>query len=262
MTQKERVFLLSKIPYRDSDLVVNFLSAANGKLSSIVYRGRKIGGKSDFTSEPGALLEIEYRIKENKDFIQLLNFNNISQKDFANFSLNQFYFHSYLLELTSRISHPGDPATELFEILTIYNNFPWVPQERLIFIGWILWQIIKQGGYAIDFHSCVNCGCVTWQKEGAKKPSFRKETYQLAENSGHLICSKCQPPQESEKTISAAIIKIFWLFDSTNDFEMMQQRIPMIYIVSTIKLLNQYLLESFEISLKSLPLFLLSLNSE
>ncbi len=259
-TIKEKVFLLSATPYRDSDLVVNFLSVFHGKLSAVIYGGKKIGKKSSFSYHAGDYLEIEIRTQESKDFVQIINTAGLLLLDLEKFPYNRFLFHSYLLELVGRIAQPGNPAEELHEILLINNQLDWIPKESSRFIGWALWQIIKHGGYGIDFHSCAECSRETWQTGKQLEPIFRKESYQLLENSGNLVCGKCRPFDEKDGTLSSAMIKILWLFDSAPDFLQIAPKFPKEIIDPLVLFLNRYLLRCFEIRPKSLSMFLSSLK--
>jgi len=259
VNKKDKVFLLTKTPYKESDLVINLLSASEGKLSTIIYGGKKIGTRSSFTYHPGDLLEIEYRIKEEKDFIQILNIHALSLQDIDSFSYHRFLFHSYLLEIITKITQPGNPAEELFETLVTNLQLKWESNE-LWNICWMIWQIIKNGGYAIDFLRCAICEKEIWRSTSQNDVSLRKASYQLKENSGQLVCDQCKPLPDGKPTISAAMIKILWLFENSSELTEVSQHVPGVFLVKLIKFLNHHLLQSFDFSPKSLPLFLSSLK--
>ena len=259
MNKKDKVFLLTKTSYKESDLVVNFLSASDGKLSAIVYGGKKIGSKSSFTYHPGDLLEVELRIKENKDFVQLENIHPLALQQIDSFSYNRFIFHSYLLEVVSRITHPGNPAIELFDTLKSNLQLNWISNE-LRNICWIIWQIVKYGGYEIDFQSCAQCHKAIWRSQSPGEVSLRKASYQLIQYSGNLVCNECNPTPENKQIVSPAMIKILWIFEQSQDIAKVSETIPDTYYIHLIKFLNQHLLQSFEISPNSLSMFLSSLK--
>jgi len=259
VNKKEKVFLLTKTPYKESDLVVNFLSASDGKLSAIVYGGKKIGTKSSFSYHPGDLLEVDLRFKENKDFVQLENIHPLALQDIDSFSYNRFIFHSYLLEVVSRITQPGNPANELFDTLKSNLQLNWRSNE-LRNMCWIIWQIVKHGGYEIDFQSCAQCQKEIWRSKLTGEVTLRKASYQLIQYSGHLVCNQCNPSQENKQVVSTAMIKILWIFEQSQDVAEVSETIPDTYYISLIKFLNRYLLQSFEISPNSLSMFLSSLK--
>lgn len=258
MNKKDKVFLLTKTPYKESDLVVNLLSALDGKLSAIVYGGKKIGTKSSFTYQPGDLLEVDLVFKENKDFVQLQNIHPLAVQKVESFSYNQFLFHTYFIEIISKITQPGNPAEELFNTLKSNLQLNWKTHE-LRNICWILWQIVKHGGYAFDFSECAQCQKEIWRSKTPGDVTLRKAIYQLIQNSGHLVCNECKPSENME-IITTAMIKILWIFDQSHDVGEVSKTIPDSYYISLIKFLNQHLLQSFEISPKSLPMFLSSLK--
>ena len=251
--------MLSKTPYKDSDLVVNLLSESEGKLAAIVYGGKKIGTKSSFTYHPGDLLEVDLHFKENKDFVQLVNFHPLALQNIESFSYNRFLFHSYLLEIISRITQPGNPAAELFDTLLANLSLDWKTNE-LRNMCWILWQIVKHGGYVIDFHACSQCEKQIWRSDASGEIAIRKARYQLIQYSGRLICDQCKPSQEDKLVMTTAMIKILWFFEQSEELEVVTNAIPDTYFIQLIKFLNQHLLQSFEIMPKSLSMFLSSLK--
>ncbi|MCP4755640.1 MAG: hypothetical protein GY866_32655 [Proteobacteria bacterium] len=259
-TTKETVFLLSAFPYRDSDLVANFLSPSNGKLSAVIHRGRKIGKTSSFTFQPGDHLEIEYGTWENRDFIKILNTSALRLLKLDAFPYDRFLFHSYLLELIVRISRPGNPAQELVDILAVNNRLEWSGEQKTKFMAWSFWRIVGHGGYGLDYHICAKCQNRTWQTDPQQNSVFRKETYQLHHEGGRLVCGICEPAMKKGRILSPAMIKVLWLFDAISDFDRIQQRIPEDTLKPLISILNDYLLHSFEISPKSLELFLSTLK--
>ena len=255
MDIKDKVFLLTKIPYKDTDLVVNLLSSTEGKLSAIIYGGRKIGSPSSFTYHPGDLLELEYRVRENRDFIHILNIQSIAVHDINAFSYHRFLFHSYLLEIISKITQPGNPGAELFNTLLANLQLNWASNE-IRNICWIIWQIIKFGGYEIDFQTCSRCNRDIWRLLESGDVVLRKARYQLYKSSGRLVCDQCQPFPNEALIVSTAMIKILWMFENSQDIGIVSEPIPDFYLIRLIKFLNHHLLRSFELTPKSLPLFL------
>ncbi|MBT3225767.1 MAG: DNA repair protein RecO [Deltaproteobacteria bacterium] len=259
-TLKEPLFLVTSTPYRDSDIIVNLLSSRNGKLSAIVYNGRKLGKTSSFLYQPGDLLDVEYRIKESDDFIRILNIAGKSILNARDFSYKRFLFHSYLLEIISKISQPGNPSGELFEILADNNRCSWAAKQILYFIGRFIWQLIQHSGFGVDYHTCKNCQRQTWQVDENRGPVFRKEQYRFHHDSGAMVCSSCSPITDIKETLTPAMLKVIWILDNTARDEAPPAGIPDAIMVDVIKCLNQYLLQRYGIRPKSLPLFFDSLK--
>lgn len=251
---------MTLVPYRDSDLVVNLLSPRQGKLSAVINRGRKIGKSSSFTYQPGDLLDVEYQVKESTDFIRIINSAGKSTLNNAVFSYDRFLFHSYLLELITRISQPGNPSEDLYEILLENNSWVWKKAHSLLRMARFIWLLIQHGGFGIDYHTCGNCGKPTWRYNEQQEAVFRRENYRFQLNSGSLLCHSCVPVSNPEELISPAMLKVMWILDTTADFLEYVPEIPISVMKSVICCLNQYLLQRYEIRPKSLILFLESLD--
>lgn len=260
-TVKEALFLISSTPYRDSDLIVNLLSSQNGKLSAVKYQGRKIGKSSSFLFQPGDLLDVEYRIKESDDFIKIVNIAGKSVLNVSDFTYARFLFHSYLLEIVLKISQPGNPSAELFEILTYNNRCSWKASRTLFFMTHFIWLLIQQSGYGVDYHTCRNCQRQTWRFNQKQEPVFRKERYNFQPDSGAFICNSCNPVTTTDGIITPAMLKVMWMMDESETDQALQAEIPDDVLIDVINCLNPYLLQRYGIRPKSLPLFLNSLKT-
>ena len=258
-TLKEPLFLITSTPYRDSDLIVNLLSSHNGKLSAVIYNGRKIGKTSSFLYQPGDLLDVEYQFKESDDFVRIINITGKSTLHAKDFSYKRFLFHSYLLEIISKISQPGNPSIELFNILADNNRCSWVPNQALFFMGRFIWQLIQNSGFSVDYHTCRNCHRQTWRFADDKQAVFRKENYRFLYNNEAMVCNTCKPITNEQEIITPAMLKVIWIFDNIEGDQAPSADIPDVVMVDVIKCLNQYLLQCYEIRPKSLPLFFNSL---
>jgi len=260
-TTKEPLFLLSSIPYRDSDLVVNLLSSQHGKLSSVIYSGRKIGKTSSFLFQPGDLLEVEYQVKESNDFVKVINISSIATLSTDKFSYNRFLFHSYLLEVISKISQPGNPSDDLFNILLTNNQCKWKKEKSFYLIGRMIWMLTQHGGFGIDYHTCGKCQRPTMRFNESQTPSFRKENYQFSSNSGALLCDNCTPVTDPEELITPSMLKVMWTMDTDISDHPETVTIPDSIMIEVILCLNRYLIQQYEIKPKSLSLFLGSLKA-
>jgi DNA repair protein RecO len=253
-TFKDLVYILTTVPYRDADYIVNLLSRENGKISAVIYGGRKIGKPSSFPFHAGDLVEMEYKKNENREFVTVVNVSGTSGKP-DDFSYEQFVFHSYLIEILGKISRPGLPSDDLFDILGNYNTYLSKGALNLSFISWVLWQLIKSSGYQIDYSVCSSCHQETWKIIGKESPSFRKQVYYLLPETGNIICKDCRDFSISSYEILPAMLKIIWLFETSSDYGKVFDDLPSAYMAPLAVILNQYMLNRFEISPKSLSSF-------
>lgn len=258
--RKENLYLLMTTPFRESDLIVNFLSKEFGKLSARVYGGKKIGKSSSFPFHPGDLIAVEYQAKENDEFVKIINTGGVRLLPLESFPYDRFLFHSYLLELIGRIVRYGEPSETIYELVTENSQLEWKAPGKLKFILQSVWKIIDQGGFGIDFHNCSICERESWRPNELGEPVFRKEHYRLHDNMGTLLCSGCSEQKDRAALFNSAMIKLLWILEQTPDFHKSSLIIPEEIQISLIKNLNQHLLKSFEIQPNSLPLFLSSLS--
>ncbi len=252
---KEQVYILTMIPYRDSDLIVKLLSHENGKLSAVIYGGRKIGKPSSFHFHPGDLIDIEYQKNENREFVKVVNVSGTQHSNTDRFPYDRFVFHSYLIELIARFSKPELPADEFFDILSENTKFNWAHLSRVSFMAWSIWKIVKAGGYQFDISACSDCHRNTWQIKGDGNPAFRKQTYSLQLETGVIVCESCLGNQVLSNRLTPPMLKIIWLFETSNYYEDSFDQLPLDNTIPLIKTLNDYLLNRFEITPKSLDVF-------
>jgi recombinational DNA repair protein (RecF pathway) len=239
---------------------VNLLSSKNGKLSAVIYNGRKIGKTSSFLYQPGDLLDVEYQVKESADFVRIIKISGNSTLQAQDFTYKRFLFHSYLLEVISKISHPGNPSIELFETLADNNRCSWASNKTLFFMGCLIWQLIQGSGFNIDYHACISCRRQTWRVDNDKGAVFRKENYRFHHNSEAMVCHTCIPITDAQEVITPAMLKVIWILDNTSNNHASSADIPDTIMADVIKCINQYLLQRYEIRPKSLPLFINSLK--
>lgn len=252
---KEVVFLLSSVAYRDSDLVVNFLSEKGGKLSAVIYGGRKLNKGSSFHYQAGDLIELEYEKPENKDFIRVLNAIGVRLLAYDKFSYNRFVFHSYLIEIIMKISRPELSARRLFEVLALNLDHDWGIDHQWPFVTWALWKIIEAGGYQLDFSACSVCQKQAWRYNHGKSPSFRKQCYQIENDTGTIICQNCTSSPSTSSVLTPAMIKILWLYCDNRSYTNMLNNLPESELLPLARLLNRYLISCFEILPRSLESF-------
>jgi len=251
---KESVFVLTLTPYRDADLIVNFLSRDNGKLSAVIYRGRTLGKSSSFLYNPGDLIEIEYQVYENREFIRIENTIGIDLLRADQISYDQFVIHSYLIEIITKVSKPALPADEIFELLATISQSTWTEKNRYSLLLWAIWKVIKWGGYQIDFSNCCQCLQSSWKIKANHEPAFRKQTYSLLLETGRLVCGSCLQSSEKAQTVSSAMVKILWLFSRSENHEELYNDFPLNTINDLTQLLNNYMLRCYELKPKSLDI--------
>ncbi|MCP4296204.1 MAG: hypothetical protein GY786_11405 [Proteobacteria bacterium] len=259
-TTKENLYLLYAIPYKESDLIANFLSPEEGKLTARIFGGKKIGNSKSFFYSPGDLLSVEYQKKENNEFVKILNISANTLIGVDQLPYDRFIFHSYLLELIGRIIKVGNPVEELFQLIKTNNDINWASSTKLPFILWSLWSVVNSGGFAIDYNSCARCDRPSWKPDSEGGIRIHKEFYQLIQNSGQLECGQCSQPGSSSLVITGAMIKILWLLEHQANFYTDDNKIPPKFIIDSIHHMNQYLLLSYNIKPNSLGMFVKSLE--
>ena len=251
--------MTSSTPYRSADLIVSFLSEDFGKMTSVIYGGKKVGKSSSFGCQVGDRLQLDCQKFENKEFIKVNSLSLLKHNDKISADYHHYLFHCYLHEMTNRMAHPEHPERNLFGILDIYQNFDWDSERSNNLIVLLMWKIIVHSGLGIQYSSCSGCGKQTFLNKG-KTTVFRKESYLLFPNSGELRCSACSGLQLTGETFTGGMVKLLWLMDRDISSFLENSKIPKEILVQLIVIFCGYLTEVLGGDLRSKDLFLHSLK--
>lgn len=257
--RKVEVFLISSIPYRSSDLIVSFLSADYGKLTAVVYGGKKVGKSGSFGYQVGDRLLLDCQKFENKDFIKILAHSPLKHNAMISENYNYYLFHCYLHEIVNKMANPEHPERNLFNILNFYQTFTWEASRSKKMIVLLLWRIILHSGLAIHYSTCSSCEKDTFMKKG-NQTIFRKEHYQLLPDSGELRCSDCSGVQLSGQGFTPGMIKLLWMMDNDAPSFLDNANIPSEILVHMTVLFSSYLTDILGVKLHSKELFLKSVK--
>ena len=243
---REQAFLLRLVPYKDHDLIAHFLGQTSGLLGAVLYRAR--GGKEGFSYQPGDKLELDYLSQEGSDLVRVNSFSPLALIRPHDFTYPRFLCHSFLVDLVTRISVPGQASPGLFGLMERMGTWAWPPQEELRVVLWALDRIGQETGYPVDPKVCAQCGKAT-VKPGETEWVVRKETYELEEPG--LVCALCLGHPGSW---SGAEVKALALSQS-EAFLDQKQPIPVPLMAQLCLKLSRRLLVALELAPKSLGLF-------
>lgn len=257
--RKVEVFMISSTLYRSADLIVSFLSKDYGKMTSVIYGGKRVGKQNSFGYQVGDKLQLDCQKFENKDFIKISGLFPLKHNDDISANYHHYLFHCYLHELVNRMAHPEHPEKNLFEILDIYQAFNWDGERSYNLMALLMWKVILHSGLGIHYFSCSDCGKHTFI-EKMDTPVFRKESYHLFPNTGELRCSTCSRLQLTGQPFTGGMVKLLWLMDYDPFSFLENSRIPKDILNQLIIIFCGYLTEVVGGKLRSKDLFLQSLK--
>lgn len=260
--RKVKVFMIASTPYRSADIITSFLSREYGKMTSIIYGGKRVGQKNSFGCQIGDMLTLDCQKFENKEFVKITSHTLLKHNSDISSDYKQYLFHCYLHELVNRLAHPEHPENNLYDILDIYQNFKWNTKTCYHLIALLLWKIILHSGLGINYTCCSGCGKKSYSQNKGSSTIFRKESYLLLPDSGEIRCSNCAPLRPNGHLLSAPMIKIIWLMDSDETAYTNNLKIPVEMLIELIHIFSHYTSGAVTGKIKSQQLFLQVLKNE
>lgn len=177
---RSEALLVRVVEYREADLVLTFLTRAEGKVSAIARAARKSRKRFGGTLEPMHTLEITYDDRGG-DLATLKDARLIRAREGLTKSLEALDAAGRALRWLRHVCPPKTPEPGAFEstlrLLDALDSGA-MPTPALVIYGL---ELLAEVGYAVDFTACVRCG--------KPCPSDRPAAFDVAK--GGLICQAC-----------------------------------------------------------------------
>ncbi|MBV71257.1 MAG: DNA repair protein RecO [Myxococcales bacterium] len=150
--------VLKTKPYRDHDLIVDFLSAKHGRLSLIARGARKSSRRFGGALEIGARLQIEQSQSNRGRLKALTSCDIIRVPRNARHDLARFYQLAYVVEVIERLTVEGQAETGNEAALDQYLQYleEKTPNHAEL-VSWELW-VLKHNGFVFQFWPCIESG--------------------------------------------------------------------------------------------------------
>lgn len=241
---RENAFVLRLVPYKERDLIIEFLGNKTGRFTGVLYRAR--GQKDSFLFQPGDQIEIEYQRTENQDLVRLGPSIAVKLNRADKLSYLQFVCLSFFLELYLKIAEPEVGSNGLFDLMGQFQHLGMDLSKPHLALMYGVIQLSFFSGFGFDLSSCCECGKSTHRAGEHNK--YRKQTYQL-ELPG-LICGDCSTPNFP---LEAAAVKAMVLA-GTEDFLAEPPEIPIEVTGPLLLSLSNRLIRACEINCRSFGL--------
>lgn len=183
--KREKVFVIRKIDFRESDQIVKFFGKESGKFSGIAKGSRKLESKFGSTFDLLNYSEIVYYQGSGLSFISegemLDNWEELKKSGLAiNTGLR-------CARTLSDLVIEKQPAPNLFQLF--HNTLKGLEEDqrdsRVLELGFYL-KALKTQGFEPQFgESCINCG-----------KSLEEESFPFSFDQGGLVCDDCSSGKE------------------------------------------------------------------
>ena len=150
--------VLKTKPYRDHDLIVDFLSAKQGRFSLIARGARKSSRRFGGALEIGARLQIEQSRSKRGQLNTLTSCEIIRVPKHARHDLARFYQLAYVVEIIDRMTVEGQSEIGNEAALDQYLKYleEKTPNHAEL-VNWELW-VLKHNGFVFQFWPCIESG--------------------------------------------------------------------------------------------------------
>jgi DNA repair protein RecO (recombination protein O) len=187
-------FVLHTRAYAESDRIVTFLTATNGKHTGIAKGAKNSRRRFGGTLEPFHLVRIVYQERPGSDLTFLVRCELLHAHRSFTTDLDRYAAGSYLLELTDKTVFGPEPGGAIFQLLhdaltALDAPLPIDPVLRAFEL-----HLLAASGYAPALDLCRACGT----------PALPDSTVFLTVERGGLVCRQCVRPGERVRPVAGA----------------------------------------------------------
>lgn len=185
-------FVLHTRAYAESDRIVTFLTADQGKLTGIAKGAKNSRRRFGGTLEPFHEVRAVYQQRPGRDLVFLARCELLHAHHSFTRDLDRYAAGSYLLELTDKMAFGPEPGGGIFgllreAILALDGGSPPEPVLRAFEL-----HLLAASGYAPALDLCRGCG----------KAAQPDATVFLSIDRGGLICRNCVRPGERVRPVA------------------------------------------------------------
>src|SRR5579872_7350810 len=187
--------VLQTYPFKESDLVVSFLTRDQGKLRGVAKRARR--PKSNFGSglERLSQVKMSYFQRETRELVNLDSCDLIRSQFGVLGDYGAAVALDYMAEISEQLLPPGEPNERYFRLLLAVLEHLRAGGEGSVWRAatyFSLWAV-RLAGILPELHACLACG--NW----LDNPEAREQAYFSRYRTG-LYCGHCRRAAELGKT--------------------------------------------------------------
>ena len=201
--RRDEVFVLKRIPFRETSLIVTVFGREEGKIKVLVKGVRKEKNPLTAHYEPFTHLTLVYYEKLKSDIHLGSETVVINSNSFLRERLDRFSYASYMTELVDVLFGAHDPHSDVFDLLASgFRSFQNAPPNRVARI--FEFKLFEKAGLLPMLTHCASCGT-----EGFGDAFF-------STRQGGIICRKCDHGEIGAIPISKGAIQSLSFFLKSN----------------------------------------------
>src|SRR5689334_11196909 len=169
--------VLQTYPFKESDLVVSFLTRDQGKLRGIAKRARR--PKSNFGSGLERLSQVRmaYFQRENRELVNLDSCELIQSQFRLAGDYRAGIALDFMAEVTEQMLPPAEPNERYFRLLLavlehLRGQEPGAVWRGTTYFG--LWAV-RLSGFLPELKACLSCGTWLDDPQGPERAFFSRE---------------------------------------------------------------------------------------
>ncbi|HUJ20573.1 MAG TPA: DNA repair protein RecO [Bryobacteraceae bacterium] len=192
--------VLQTYPFKESDLVVSFLTRDQGKLRGVAKRARRPKGGFGSGLERLSYVKMAYFQRETRELVNLDSCELIQSQFGLLGDYGAAVALDYLAEISEQLLPPAEPNERYFRLLLAVLEHLRSGGEGSVWRAVTYFSIwaVRLAGILPELHACLSCG--NWlDNPEAPEPAFFSR-YRIG-----LYCRHCRKSEDLGKTWELAI---------------------------------------------------------
>ncbi|MEE8574668.1 MAG: DNA repair protein RecO, partial [Thermodesulfobacteriota bacterium] len=177
---KTEAVVLNAFDYGESDVIVSLCTRDFGKIKGIAKGGRRSKKRFVATLSPLARIDLHFHHSERSDLNRLEDSKLIDGFNALKTDIERVSIGSYFLELTDEMTREGEPAPELFELLTGFLRMIENTEKPANVARFFEIRMLSLLGFMPVLDGCVVCN----KSSNGERGYFNSER-------GGLVCKAC-----------------------------------------------------------------------
>lgn len=202
MSVEARAFVLRKVNYRESDLIVTLLVEGYGKVGAIARRARASKKRFGGSLLPMRVIEASLQFKPQRDLAVLQEAQVVQDFREIETSYDRITVASYATELVRAMTRDEDRVDDVFELLRRFYDSIGTCDESLDVLESVLHHfelaLLEASGGAPSIDRCHRCGV------GVET----MDKYRCTRGGEGLVCQSCVEDRERYGILEAPTLAV------------------------------------------------------
>lgn len=202
-SQSSHAIILRARVYAESDKIVTFLSAEQGKLTGIAKGARNSKRRFPNCLDPFTVVRVHYKVRPNASLVFMESCDLLRPAGPLVDPIKLAY-GSYLLELVDFLTVEAHPIGEVYELLNDALDELRTGAATGGFLRSFELQLLHHTGFHPDLDACARCQRSFATEQGAHFDASR----------GRLVCEACREPGYNLLPLRSSTLKTLQLLRS------------------------------------------------